>query len=405
MGINNQQRRRMKKAKRQERHRAAPGGHGAPGARQPNWSVGDLDLVIDLAIEVAAHASGPARSSQLDMLVGGDARIRARVVSRLQSWLAEFHRALLEGGWQTEELARVVRRRAGAASAEVVRAMVAGAPARLDPDAASWPETVAAAVGALGVMGRLPRLPDLARVRRGGPPGVDERLLARVRGLLAKAESSGFPEEAEACLAKAQALMARHSLDRMVVESRVGGPGVLDGRRLWLDDPYLQAKAILAGVVASANRCRAVVSAELGFVTLVGRPGDLDATELLFTTLLVHATDRMTAVAKEAGSGARARRASFRRSFLVAYANRIGSRLQEAADAALAEADREHGPSLLPVLARQHEEVEAAVDELFPELVHRAIPVSDHGGWVSGSAAADLADLVVQPQLGDLLTL
>jgi len=395
----------MKKAKRQERHRAAPGGHGTSWDRRSPWSAGELDVVIDLAIEVGVHCTRPPRSSQPDVLVADDARIRARVVSRLQSWLAEFHRAALEGGWQTEELARVVRRRAGATSAEVVQGLMAGAPARLDPDAGPWSETVAAVVGALGVMGHLPPLPDLARVRRGAPPGVDERLLARVRGLLAKAESSGFPEEAEACLAKAQALMTRHSLDRMVVESRVGGPGVLDGRRLWLDDPYLQAKAILAGVVASANRCRAVVSAELGFVTLVGRPGDLDATELLFTTLLVHATDRMTAVAKEAASGARARRPSFRRSFLVAYANRIGSRLQEAADAALAEADREHGPSLLPVLARQHEEVEAAVDELFPALVHQRIPVSDHGGWVAGSAAADLADLVVQPQLGDLLTI
>ncbi|MHB1912906.1 MAG: DUF2786 domain-containing protein, partial [Acidimicrobiales bacterium] len=228
MGINNQQRRRMKKAKRQERHRAAPGGYGAPGTRPPIWSGGDLDLVIDMAIEVAVHFAGPARSSQLDMLVDGDPRIRARVVFRLQSWLAEFHRASLEGGWQTEELARVVRRRAGAASADLVRGLVAGAPARLDPDAGSWPETVAAAVEALAVMGHLPPLPDLARVRRGAPPGVDERLLTRVRGLLAKAESSGFPEEAEACLAKAQALMARHSLDRMVVESRAGGPCVLD---------------------------------------------------------------------------------------------------------------------------------------------------------------------------------
>jgi len=114
----------------------------------------------------------------------------------------------------------------------------------------------------------------------------------------------------------------------------------------------------------------------------------------------------MTAAAKEAGSGAlatRARRPSFRRSFLVAYANRIGARLREAAEAALVEADREHGRSLLPVLARQSDEVEAAVAQLFPGLVHQRIPVSDRGGWVAGSAAADLADLVVQPQLEDLL--
>ena len=37
----------------------------------------------------------------------------------------------------------------------------------------------------------------------------DEKVLGRVRALLAKAESTTFPEEAEALTAKAQELMAR----------------------------------------------------------------------------------------------------------------------------------------------------------------------------------------------------
>ena len=395
----------MKQTKRQERRRTTQGGYGPPRA-QHGWHADDVDFMIDAAIELAIHCTEPAKAPQLAVLVDGDAGIRVRVVSRLQSWLAEVHRAPLRHGWQAEEMALVVRRRAGAAAADLVRELVDGAPAALDIDPDHWPATVANAVGALAVMAHLPPLPDLGAVRRGAPPGVDERLLARVRALLAKAESTEFPDEAEACLAKAQALMARHSLDRLAIEGHAGEPCPLEARRLWLDDPYLQAKALLAGAVASANRCRAVVSSDLGFVTLVGRPEDLDATELLFTSLLVHATDRMTAAAREAGSGAqatRARRPSFRRSFLVAYANRIGARLREAADSALAEADQEHGNRLLPVLARQHGEVEAAVAELFPELTHQRIPVSDRGGWVAGSAAADLADLVVQPQLRDLL--
>ncbi|MGH3800333.1 MAG: DUF2786 domain-containing protein, partial [Pseudonocardiaceae bacterium] len=49
--------------------------------------------------------------------------------------------------------------------------------------------------------------------------GVDQRVLARVRGLLAKAESTTFPEEAEALSAKAQELMTRHCLERIVLDS------------------------------------------------------------------------------------------------------------------------------------------------------------------------------------------
>lgn len=53
----------------------------------------------------------------------------------------------------------------------------------------------------------------------------DDRVLARVRALLAKAESTEFPDEAEALLAKAQALISRHAIDRAAVagETRPGG--------------------------------------------------------------------------------------------------------------------------------------------------------------------------------------
>ena len=45
---------------------------------------------------------------------------------------------------------------------------------------------------------------------------VDQKVLAWVRGLLAKAESTQFPEEAEALSAKAQELMNRHAFERAV---------------------------------------------------------------------------------------------------------------------------------------------------------------------------------------------
>ncbi|HZU72452.1 MAG TPA: DUF2786 domain-containing protein [Acidimicrobiales bacterium] len=244
MGINNKQRRRMKQAKRQERRRATQDGYGPPRA-QHGWHEEGVDLMIDLAIEAAIQADDPAKAPQLAMLVERDATIRTRVVPRLQSWLAQVHRAALRHGWHTDEMARVARRRAGAAAADLVGGLVDGAPAAVEPtNTESWPATVAAAVGALAVMAHLPPLPDLGAVRRGAAPGVDERLLARVRALLAKAESTEFSQEAEACLAKAQALMARHSLDHLAIEGHASEACPLEARRLWLDDPYLQAKAL-----------------------------------------------------------------------------------------------------------------------------------------------------------------
>jgi hypothetical protein len=46
------------------------------------------------------------------------------------------------------------------------------------------------------------------------PADLDQRMLDRVRALLAKAESTDFPQEADAFTARAQELMARHRIDR-----------------------------------------------------------------------------------------------------------------------------------------------------------------------------------------------
>ena len=117
------------------------------------------------------------------------------------------------------------------------------------------------------------------RCRRCGE--VDQKVLARVRALLAKAESTEFPDEAEALSAKAQELMSRYSLQQAVLEHDHGRAPAATGRRLWMDAPYAGAKVLLVQAVATANRCRTVWRADPGFVTVVGPDTELDIVELL----------------------------------------------------------------------------------------------------------------------------
>src|SRR5205823_6695559 len=124
------------------------------------------------------------------------------------------------------------------------------------------------------------------------------------------------------------------------------------GRRLGIDDPYAGPKSLLLAVVADANRCRAVWSADFGVSTLFGADDDLDIVEVLFTSLLCQATAAMAAAgsARAGAIGRRARSRSFRQSFLVAYATRVGARLRQATAAATDEAAEVHGAErLLPV--------------------------------------------------------
>jgi hypothetical protein len=229
----------------------------------------------------------------------------------------------------------------------------------------------------------------------------EERIFTRIRGLLTKAESSTYAEEADAFMAKAQELMTRYCIDRTMVEIDAEGDGVpqIDARRMWLEDPYLEAKALLLANVASANRCRAVLDPVLGFSTLVGYPEDLDATDLLFTSLLVQAIRRITALGNDPTFARRSRKPSYRRSFFVAYAGRIGFRLREANEAATVAADDALDNRLLPVLARREEGVDTAAEALFGELGELNFSLTDLAGWAAGTAAADVAELAVHEKL------
>lgn len=236
------------------------------------------------------------------------------------------------------------------------------------------------------------------RAEAGPQRKSDQRVLDRVRALLAKAESTEFPEEAEALTARAQELMARHSIDEALLAASApgrAGTGQASGLRLFIESPYEAAKAVLLDVIASANRCRAVWHKELGLATVLGFPGDLQAVELMFTSLLVQATTALVAAGSRQDAWGRSRTRSFRQSFLAAYAQRIGERLAEAAGAAERQATAETpGANLLPVLAARNRAVDDAVDAMFPRLTQKTMrSPGDREGWITGRAAADLANL------------
>ena len=219
------------------------------------------------------------------------------------------------------------------------------------------------------------------------------KYLARVRALLAKAESTPFEEEADALTAKAQELISKHSLESLLAATpRAPGGADIPTRDLLLHAPYVSAKAALVDAVAAANRCRCVFSPAHSLVTVVGAPGDLEAVDLLTTSLLTQAEVAMRRHRGETPWDGSSRTKSFRRAFLLSFAVRIRQRLLDATAVAVTDsADRER---LLPVLTRHSADVDRRVRELFPSLSKaRRTTVSNSAGWAAGRAAADNAQL------------
>jgi hypothetical protein len=238
---------------------------------------------------------------------------------------------------------------------------------------------------------RLPQLPRILplpgdALMSAVRAGLDPKVLHRVRALLAKAESTSFPEEAEALSGKAQELMNRYALERAMLDADL--PAQATSRRMWLDKSYFKEKSQLVHVVSGAFRSRAVAYDSVGFVALVGDEVDLESVELLSTSLLVQATRAMVAVGGQASKGSEARSRPFRKSFLVAFASRIGERLAAVPEPADVVDER-----LLPVLADRKKAVDTLFEEMFTRTRTTRVTVRSAAGWGAGRAAADVADI------------
>jgi hypothetical protein len=444
MGTRNRERRKAKQ-KREQRHRQSrtSSRHGADFADLSPAELAEA-LVTDASIALRGNDSETFEQCLkllVEVPVGAAARQHVD-----QAVLACLQRAIGHAwmrGWQPADLARIVGRQLGARhvrlAVDVVAAQMRGyAAATVDArwdaqlkalDARVWWDhddryverwanqesldrgvVIRCAVEVLSSVDSLPEIPLLCprpgAARHSSPHSTagtmrttDQRMLDRVRALLAKAESTEFPEEAEAFTAKAQELMARHSIDEALLAAQKGSSDQPGGVRVGIDNPYEAAKALLLQKVAEANRCRTIWSKQLGFATVFGFPSDIDAVDLLYTSLLVQGTTAMVLEGSRRDGFGRTRTRSFRQSFLNAYAIRIGQRLHAAAEDVGRKATAEDHDRLLPVLAARDDRVREAVESLFPTSVQRQVSINNRDGWVSGTAAADLASLHVRREV------
>jgi hypothetical protein len=441
MGTRNRERRKAKQRAREQRRREQASARPSPPPPR------SAEALVGEAV-VALHREDAEEFERcLKLLAEGPGGTdRQRLVDRVLT--ACLQRAIGHAwthGWMPADVARIVGRQFGARHGRLAVDQIAaqmrgyaaaavderwsaqlrslGANVWWDNDdryVEQWGErerldrtaVVRCALEVLLVVDTLPQIPLLCP-----PPGTarrpdrsptssgraaDQRMLDRVRALLAKAESTEFPEEAEAFTAKAQELMARYSIDHALLAAAAGASDQPGGVRVGIDNPYEAAKALLLQEVAEANRCRAVWSKQLGFATVLGYPADTGAVELLYTSLLVQATTAVVHAGSRRDSHGRSRTRSFRQSFLTAYAMRIGQRLRTATEEVSRAASAAEGDDrLLPVLAARDDAVRETVETLFPGFFSREVSITDREGWASGMAAADMASLHARREVGD----
>jgi hypothetical protein len=226
-----------------------------------------------------------------------------------------------------------------------------------------------------------------------------ERLLERVRKLLAKAEDESCPApEAEALTAKAAELMARYGIDRALLAAARPETDAPGSRMVETSNPWWRVKAHLLCGLGAALRCQCVILTERDGrrVHMFGYSSDLERADLLYTSLLIQMWHGLAA----APVPAEARSVSaWRRSWLLGFAAAVIARVRaaekRAADAAQAagqSAPGAGGPSAALVLAGREEVIAGALAREYP-FVRRARVTYSGSGYGAGYASGQRADI------------
>lgn len=433
-GSQRRQQKAQERRKRRARERVRP---NADGRGNFAGDLGTIDTWWRSAILFSRTGGDETCSQFVGRLVSAQVD---RVDATISDDFAHVLPALWEGGWQPRELTHVVRKHLQKTHEDLAMVLIVEQSHRYrqevrDPQwlaqleslrqATGWPE-LPAGPGLIGRFGSrrgydrttqihvavelrvlvesLPALPLLApypgdrSTAAESHSGLPAKLLEKVHSLLRKAETTEYPAEAEALSAKAQELVGRYGIQSILDSLQAGEVREKPmARRILIDDPHADGRALLLQQIAEANRCRTMWIKDLGMSTVFGFAVDVDFVELLHASLLVQATRAMTAHGSVTDHTGARRTASFRKSFLVSYAGRIGERLADKMRGAEAGAADDR---LLPVLRSRAEDVDTFVTATFGETTssHR-INTSHSGGAAAGFAAANAADLSLFDEL------
>lgn len=151
-----------------------------------------------------------------------------------------------------------------------------------------------------------------------------QKILDRIKAMLAKAEATPYPDEAEAFSAKAFEMAEKYRVDVAALTGHAE-PGMVRHTVVLADQKYLRPTFNLLVVVAT-HYGLLVLRPSTGntkYPVLVGDPGDITVALLMFTSLVLQRDGAMLTSPTPAGVST----TKHRHSFGYGYAYRISDRL------------------------------------------------------------------------------
>jgi hypothetical protein len=200
----------------------------------------------------------------------------------------------------------------------------------------------------------------------------------RVNKLMAKAESTEFPEEAEAFLAKAQELMTEYSIDEAMLRAARPGEAVEEIAELKLVYTGGMRKVLyrLGIRLAEYNGCRSFFTDKRHAkprnitVTVIGFPKDLERIELLDMSLKLQCAVALKKFVKENVDPQwhRGYKRNEKREFVLGFTDGVGVKLRVAEENAIKEAAEAKGTGVELAIRSRKDQVDDWTDTNHPGL-------------------------------------
>jgi hypothetical protein len=213
----------------------------------------------------------------------------------------------------------------------------------------------------------------------------------KIRGLLAKARNTPYPEEANLFLAKASEMMAKHSIsEAMLADKRTDEINELV---ISVGKYHVQKCTVLVGVV-KAFGCHAVSlsSRGRGVYGIVGFQSDLDMVQALMESLGFQLDRELLTVKGTYGIPTKSARVSFAHEWSRTVSDRIAAFYDSAVEEAVAESS-----STALVLVSRDEKVADAYTERYnvkPRYYTRSTNHNHYGSYGrQGAEAGQRADI------------
>ena len=232
-----------------------------------------------------------------------------------------------------------------------------------------------------------------------GVPATEapDRLLDRVRKLLAKAEAEGVTvEEAQAFTAKAAELMAKYGIDRALLAATRPETDKPDNRIVEIYNPWARVQAHLLCRLAAALRCQCILLpvSEGQRVHVFGYASDIERADVLYTSVLVQMWHGL--VAAQVPAMAYNVRA-WRRSWLLGYTAAVIAKVRAAEEraeraATVAEPAGAGSSRTALVLADRSMVIRQTVAQAYP-LTRTARVTYTGSGYGDGYAQGKRADI------------